>query len=75
MKFIIVIIDIVLTLVIIAGVAWAGLKVYTVYNRAEQFETMSTVDKGIMYIMDNDEYNKLQNSHNIVTSILKEIGR
>lgn len=75
MKFIIAIIDILLTLVIIAGVAWAGLKVYTVYNQAEQFETMSAMDKGIMYLMDNDEYNKLQNSHNIVASIIEEIGR
>lgn len=75
MKIIIAIMDMILTLAIIVGIVWFGLKAYNVYTEADRFETMKTTDKAIMYIMDNDEYNKLQNSHNIIAGILEEFGR
>lgn len=75
MKAIITIIDMILTLIIIATIAWFGLKAYSIYTDADRFSTMKTTDKAIMYIVDNDEYNKLQNSHNIVAGILEEFGR
>lgn len=75
MKTIVTIVNVILSLALAATIGWFGGKAYKIYTEADRFDTMNTKDKAIMYIVDNDEYNKLQNSHNIVAGILEEFGR
>lgn len=72
MKIITTIIDMILTLAIIAGILWIGMKCVNTFDEATEFKAMTKMDKGIMYVMDNERYNKLQDSYNIVASILGE---
>lgn len=72
MKIVTTIIDMILTLAIIAGILWIGMKCINTFDEATEFKAMTKVDKGIMYIIDKEQYNKLQNSYNIVASILGE---
>lgn len=71
-NLIVTIIDLVLTLVIFAGAIWIGLRCERTLNQATQFKAMNTKDKAVMYVIDNDRYEELQHSYNIVASILGE---
>lgn len=69
---IVTIIDLILTLAIFAGAIWFGLKCVRTLNQATQFKAMDTKDKAVMYVIDNNRYEELQHSYDIVASILGE---
>lgn len=72
MKIVTTIMSIILSLAIIAGAAWLTLTCVKTFDQATEFRTMNLFEKGKLFMTDNERYNEMSHSYEIVTSILGE---
>lgn len=63
MEIIDAIIDIALTAILVIGCFIAGCKFMNTYEKAQSFNNLTDIEKGILTIADKDRYEDLHNSY------------